>query len=323
MTMFESFKNIPGLQLMTNIILGFVGFIFALVLILSMVFTVPSGYVGVKYTFGKISQIELQPGIHFLIPFIDSVKVFDTKSQTVNYNGSSDKPDEDGIINFPAIGILDEKNLPISLDVTVQFIAKPEYADEIVSSIGWNYYEKRLNSIVRDVIRDVAGQYQAETIAANRAEINTRMKEDLIRAMNDLPFTISELSLRDIGLPPVIMDKVKAVQEAKQEEQRLGMVLKQAEQSQKIQTTQAETKFIEVSTAARAESERLKLISEGTAKAILIEAEAQARANQMLAESVTSSLVQYNAVKTWNGTPPQTLVSSGNQSIPNMILGIK
>jgi len=214
-----------------------------------LLFTVPSGFIGVKYSFGKISPDELQPGMHIIMPFADKVRLFDTKSQTVNYNGKSDKPDSDGIINLAGIGILDEKNLLIDLDVTIQFTPKSDKADEIVSQIGWNYYEKRLNSVVRDVVRDVAGRYQAETIASNRTEINSKMKTELARNMEGMPFVLNELSLRDIGLPKVIMEKVEAVQSAKQEEQRLGMVLKQTEQNQKISTMNAETKLIEATAA--------------------------------------------------------------------------
>ena len=43
----------------------------------------------------------------------------------------------------------------------------------------------------------------------------------------------------------------------------------------------------------------------GRAKAILAEAEAQARANRMLSESITSNLVQYRLIEKWNGQMPQ------------------
>jgi regulator of protease activity HflC (stomatin/prohibitin superfamily) len=47
----------------------------------------------------------------------------------------------------------------------------------------------------------------------------------------------------------------------------------------------------------------------GRAKAITAEAEAQARANQLLAQSITPTLVQYEQMKKWNGQLPQ--VSGG------------
>jgi len=44
-------------------------------------------------------------------------------------------------------------------------------------------------------------------------------------------------------------------------------------------------------------------------KAILAEAEAQAKANELLAKSITPVLVQYEMAKRWNGQMPQV---SGN-----------
>ena len=43
----------------------------------------------------------------------------------------------------------------------------------------------------------------------------------------------------------------------------------------------------------------------GRARAILAEAEAQAKANQLLAQSITPTLVQYEMAKRWNGQMPQ------------------
>lgn len=43
----------------------------------------------------------------------------------------------------------------------------------------------------------------------------------------------------------------------------------------------------------------------GRAKAILAEAEAQSKANRLLSESITPTLVQYEMSKRWNGQMPQ------------------
>ncbi|HJP45278.1 MAG TPA: hypothetical protein QGH18_04645, partial [Arenicellales bacterium] len=40
-------------------------------------------------------------------------------------------------------------------------------------------------------------------------------------------------------------------------------------------------------------------------------ADAQAKANTVLAKSVTSSLIKYNAIAKWNGAYPQTLMGGG------------
>ena len=48
----------------------------------------------------------------------------------------------------------------------------------------------------------------------------------------------------------------------------------------------------------------------GRAKAILTEASAQARANELLSKSITGTLVQYEMAKRWNGQMPQVTGSA-------------
>ena len=59
----------------------------------------------------------------------------------------------------------------------------------------------------------------------------------------------------------------------------------------------------------------------GRAKAITAEAEAQARANQLLAQSITPTLVQYELTKKWNGQMPQ--VTGGATPLLQLPMGAK
>jgi regulator of protease activity HflC (stomatin/prohibitin superfamily) len=59
----------------------------------------------------------------------------------------------------------------------------------------------------------------------------------------------------------------------------------------------------------RFEAQSDSIQATGRAKAILTEAEAQAKANLLLSQSLTANLVQYEMMKRWDGKLPQ--VSSG------------
>lgn len=96
----------------------------------------------------------------------------------------------------------------------------------------------------------------------------------------------------------MVLKKIEEVQPAKQEEQRLTILkaLKQIE---------AETRLIEVTTQARAQAERQRI--ETDAKAYRILTEATARANRLVAESLTDRFIRYKAVEKWDGKYPSTL----------------
>jgi len=68
----------------------------------------------------------------------------------------------------------------------------------------------------------------------------------------------------------------------------------------------------QVALTAQNELQKSRFIAEGDsiqatgrAKAILAEAQAQAKANLLLSQSITATLVQYEMAKKWNGQMPQ------------------
>ena len=55
--------------------------------------TVDSGSVGVQKTLGKVNEVPLQPGIHFVKPFIDTVIEMDTRLKSFEITGSAASKD--------------------------------------------------------------------------------------------------------------------------------------------------------------------------------------------------------------------------------------
>lgn len=308
----NAFQNVQSLKTPKIIALGALT-AFAL---LSSVYTIETGTVGVLSTFGKYDPEEVTAGLHVKLPIIQNVLRVDIKMQTANYSGRDDRDDWQGIYNLPEISVLDAKNLPIGLDVSIQFAVNASSASEMLEHYGDNYFVKVLHPVIRDVVRDVVGKYQAETVASQRSQINAELEAALQQEITKLPeFSLSNVALRDIRLPDLVMQKINQVQEAKQEEQRLKMVELQAQQDQRIKQTQAETTLIQVTTAAKAEAEKLRIEAEGRALAIAVEAKAQAEANALIAKSVTPELVRYNEVLRWNGQMPTTLVKDGSAGL--------
>ncbi|HHJ39684.1 MAG: hypothetical protein AXA67_00795 [Methylothermaceae bacteria B42] len=289
--------------------------IFFLGLLFMTVYTIESGTVGVLSTFGKYDADEREPGIHFKIPMVQKVRVFDVKLHTVTYHQGKPLPAREGVINKPIIQVLDNKNLPIGIELTVQYTPIPSEASEILARFGDNYFEKLINPIVRDVVRDVVGKYQAEKIASDRSAIGHEIRVMLAEKFKQLPFQLNDVALREIKLPQIVLKKIEEVQLAKQEEQRLAMVEKQAEKNQKIKTIEANTRLIEVTTQAKAEAEKKRIEADAKAYQITKEAQAKAKANHLIASSITDKLIRYRSVEKWNGTYPATLMQGEGKSL--------
>lgn len=272
-------------------------------------YTVQSGSVGVLSLFGNYSENIKQPGLHFKIPGVQEVFIVDTKMQTANYQGEHDLPDEDGLINKPKIVVLDSKNLNIGIEITVQFSPDALRAKNILVRYGYNYFEKLINPNIRDIVRDVAGQYQAEDIAVKRSVIGDEIHKQLRKKFEAIPFILDDVQIRGIELPKIVRTKIEEVQLAKQEEQRLAMIEKQARKNQEIKSIEANTKLIEVTVQAQADAEKKKIEADAKAFQISIEAQAVAKANEEIAKSINSDIIQYEAIKKWSGHYPKMLVN--------------
>ena len=269
--------------------------LFLFVAAMGSFYTVNDGYVGVVSTFGEYNDSETTPGLAWKFPFVQSVDKMDVKMQTVNYKrlyqaADPDDAEDDGVRLMPQISILDSKNLPIGIDLTVQYTPVGSEMSAILRTYGMNYFDRKINPIIRASVRDVASQYDAENIARKREEIGRMIKANLTKEFEKLPFTLNDIALRNIILPPTVAEKVKQVQEAKQEEQRLAMVEKQAVVDKRIAVIKAQK-----------EAEVRFTKAEGEARAITVKADAQAKANRKVASSLTELLVKQNQIERWDG----------------------
>jgi regulator of protease activity HflC (stomatin/prohibitin superfamily) len=187
------------------------------------------------------------------------------------------------------------------------FTPVAEKMPEILSTFGENYFDKKINPIIRDVVRDVGGKYSVETIADHRDAINSEIRSRLVEEFKPLPFIFNDAALRKLQLPQNIMQKIVAVQEAKQEEERLKIINRQAEQNKQITITNAEAEKAKQIIAAQADAE-----------STLTRAKAQAEANERISQSLTPLLVKQNQIEKWSGTVPTVMSGEGTGLLFNM-----
>ena len=264
-----------------------------------------SGEVGIKVRTGKFDEEPLKAGLHFFIPMLERIIPVNTRIRLITYSNQNtttigDNFDsrmsttkggfEGGLKRNPAIQVLDKRGLTVNIDIAVQYQLKAETAPTTIEKWGSSWEEKIINSKVREVVRDVVGQYTAEKLPEMRNEIaaaiQTKVAEK-INALEGTPVTLSSVELRNIVLPAKIKGKIEEVQAAKQD-------VTIAEQ-QKEKAKQQAQKNAEI---ARGEAERNRIVAQGQADKIRIEAEEQAKANKLISSSLTPSLIELEQIKT-------------------------
>ncbi|MGG7074396.1 SPFH domain-containing protein [Campylobacter sp. 9BO] len=256
-----------------------------------------SGEVGIKSTAGKYEPSPLQPGFHFFIPFIQKVAIVDTRVRLINYTSGEDMGEgaiksinTAGIIRKNSISVLDARNLPVSIDITVQYRLNPENAPQTIAAWGFSWESKIVDPVVRDVVRSIAGKYTAEELPTKRNEIATAIDDGIrkdIDAQPNKPVELLTVQLREIILPEKVKEQIERVQIAKQEAERT-----------KYEVERANQEALKKAALAEGTAKAVIIEAQGKADAVKIEADAQAYANKEVAKSLDINLLHLKQIET-------------------------
>jgi len=281
-----------------------------LALVAAMVFFKPftiinSGEVGIKVNTGKYEKEPLDAGLKFYIPIIQRIIIVNTRMRQIIYSNENntmigddygsrsslggDNP-EGAVKHSRAIPVLDKRGLTVNIDLAVQYRLRAKAAPTTIEQWGSSWEEKIINSKVREVVRDVIGQYAAEKLPEMRNEIASAIQTKVttnVEGLEGKPVILSSVELRNIVLPAKIREKIEQLQAEKQN-------VNIAEQ-QKERAKQEAQKNAEI---ARGEAERNRIVAQGQADKIRIEAEEQAKANSLISASLTPELLQLEQIKT-------------------------
>jgi regulator of protease activity HflC (stomatin/prohibitin superfamily) len=281
-----------------------IGLVILFVFVLKPFTIINSGEVGIKVRTGKFDDQALKPGLHFYIPVFQKIIPVNTRIRLITYSNDMKStigdrygktltaPDgfEGALKENPAIEVLDKRGLTVNIDLAVQYSLNASNAPKTIETWGASWEEKIINSKVREVVRDVIGQYTAEQLPEKRNEIASAIQTKMKLKMDELannPVLLSSVELRNIVLPAKIKEKIEEVQAAKQE---VTIAEQQKEKAKQEAQRKAEI--------ARGEAERNRIEAQGQADKIRIEAEEQAKANKLISDSLTPRLIELEQIKT-------------------------
>ncbi len=256
-----------------------------------------SGEVGIKINTGKFEQKPLEAGLHFFIPVLQKIIPVNTRIRLITYSnvttgalGDNYRGFEGGLRRNPAITVLDKRGLTVNIDIAVQYRLKPESAPATIEKWGSSWEEKIINSKVREVVRDVVGQYTAEQLPEMRNQIADAIEVKVKESVDSLPskpVVLESVELRTINLPPKIKEQIEKVQIAKQD-----VTIAIQEKAKAIQQA------LRAAEVAKGVAQKNRIEAQGEADKIRIEADSQAKANKLISSSLTEQLLQLEQIKT-------------------------
>ena len=256
--------------------------IIVLVLAVCSFHIIPTGYTGVKTSFGQIQETTIQSGkLNFCIPFVQSIHKVNNKQQ-------------DKHIEAQVWGEASDKTPVYAADVIVTYQVLPEKS-------AWLYAN------VSDIKNLVGDELVASAIKSAMAELDPNEVTNRTRIEPLAQQKLAESLMQKYGEDVVFVNKVVIndmdFEDAYNEAIQQKSIAQQNADKQKIENEAA---------IAKAEADKQVAIANAEAEAqkTSIAADAQAEANRKLAESLSDTLIDYQKIQKWDGKLPT--VSGGN-----------
>ena len=261
---------------------------------------VPAGNVGVKvYLLGGdkgVDSEELGVGRYY-IGINEELYLFPTFTQ--NYVWTMDA--KEGSPNDESITFQTVEGMTVGADVGISYKINPEKVTTIFQKYRRGIDEITdvfLRNMVRDGFVNVASTKKVENVyGAGKTEMIKEVEEYVKAQVSDIGIEIERIYLvGQLRLPAQVTAalnrKIEATQKAEQRENEVR--------------------------EAEAEAEKKIAEARGIAESILKVATAQAKANKMLAKSITPAFVEYKRIEKWNGVKSQVVLGADSTPLINI-----
>ncbi|TQV38507.1 protease modulator HflC [Xanthomonas perforans] len=264
-----------------------IGLIIAVLLtLMGSVFVVREDQTAMVLNLGRVVRAALKPGLHFKIPVVESVRVFDRRFQVLDtaparYFTAEQK---DVSVDFFAIGYISD----------VRAFYRATGGEESVAN-------SRLAPIITDSLRNqINSRTLQQLVSGDRSELIANQLKGINGAIKGLGMQITDLRIKQIDLPTdsqVITDVYERMRaQRKQEASKL-----RAEGEEQALTIRAQADRESTVIVADAERDAQKLRGEGDAEAARIYGQAGSKDPSFYAfyrslEAYRSSMADGNGV---------------------------
>ena len=241
---------------------------------------IPAGSRGVVLWWGSVENRIMGEGLNFKVPIAETVIKVDVRVQPHPFKEIDASSKEYQIVKMTGM---------------MNFHIDPSYVNELYQKVGLDFAQKVIDPAFNDFVKEVVPTYPIGEILPKREEIRHTAMKKLGDNLSRYHIIVDDIYFADIRFSAEYEKAIEAKQVAQQqvETQKQILAQREIEAQQKVAT-------------AKGESQSILLVAQG-----------QAQANDVLSRSITPILVSYKSIEKWNGALPQ--VSGG--AIPFIDLG--
>lgn len=228
---------------------------------------------------GGVRPEPLNPGIHWIIPYAESLVPYTFSSET--YTMTIAPEQGRGVVSDLPVEARTADGQVVHIDASVIFrIDRAQVVQEIHVRWRGDYVEKWVKPEARGVIRDAVSQYGIEEVySVHRQELIVKIEDSLREKLDEAGLLLDSFVLRNIQFS----EEYSVVIESKQ-------IAEQRVLEEKFVVDQKEQQALQAIAVANGEAQAVVKRAEGDAAALLLQAQAEADARLIKAKAEAEAL---------------------------------
>lgn len=191
------------------------------VLVLTFLFsfrTVGAGHVKVVTQFGRTTGRVLEPGAHFIAPFIQGTKQYSTKKVTYEVTSSEKQKESDADYKDYPVDTNTADGQPVDVYYTIRFSVDPTKANWVLQNIGTEdaLVEKIVKTESRVWARNIPRRYNAETLYQGEGteQVQNEIFERLQPIFSSNGLILDSVGVRELAFTEEFINAIKEKQVA-------------------------------------------------------------------------------------------------------------